>query len=254
MTDLGRSAVELIERARKADLAPGAEVDARVLRGIRDALEGGVAGEDRGLDRLDVPQPGVGYGAWVAKIMGLGLLGGIVGLAIGLSRPDPPATPTPIARAVALTPEPPRAPEPKPRVRAQPSTVPPPQVEDVRPETKPAPRPPPRAKPIVAAPAKTLAKKPKPDLAAEARLLARASRALAAGDHGRVLAIARQHARLFPGGQMIDERQALRILAHCGAGRVGDARAVARDFYRRFTSSPHVARVRNSCARKPNPK
>ena len=77
----------------------------------------------------------------------------------------------------------------------------------------------------------------------EAKLLKSAWSALASGDPARTLELAREAEHLYPGGVLVEERDALRILALAKLGLVADARAAARAFLVQFPRSVHRARV-----------
>ncbi len=85
------------------------------------------------------------------------------------------------------------------------------------------------------------------DLAAEVALLRRARAALDDGDPDAALRILGEHAREFPGGQMQEDRQRLRVEALCALGRGEQARAEADAFLQQYPGSTHGARVRNLC-------
>lgn len=85
-------------------------------------------------------------------------------------------------------------------------------------------------------------------LAAEMQLLRRARVALREGDPSRALAELKAHARRFASGQMVEDREALRVQALCDAGRGSEARVAASAFMRAHPGSPHAARVEKICA------
>jgi hypothetical protein len=84
-------------------------------------------------------------------------------------------------------------------------------------------------------------------LAAENRLLAQARTALLDGQPEQALLRLGEHARRFPDGVLSEERQALRAVALCEAGRDTEGDAAARAF---LLEHPHAAlaqRVRSAC-------
>lgn len=84
-------------------------------------------------------------------------------------------------------------------------------------------------------------------LAAENRLLAQARTALIDGQPEQALLRLGEHARRFPDGVLSEERQALRAVALCEAGRDAEGGAAARAF---LLEHPHAAlaqRVRSAC-------
>ncbi|MGE0791478.1 MAG: hypothetical protein AB7S26_37735 [Sandaracinaceae bacterium] len=76
----------------------------------------------------------------------------------------------------------------------------------------------------------------------EATLLLRARRSLATAP-GDALALCETHAREFPRGQLVDERDVLRIDALRALGRDDEARARATRFLAAHPSSPHRAHL-----------
>lgn len=85
----------------------------------------------------------------------------------------------------------------------------------------------------------------------EVALLARAQRALREGQSAEALALAQQHARAFPDGELHQERDGVAALARCmldlSEPERARARAQARVFLERAPSSPLAARVRKLC-------
>jgi hypothetical protein len=75
------------------------------------------------------------------------------------------------------------------------------------------------------------------DLAAERALLDRAQRALRAGDRRQARRALDAHARRFPTGDLVEERQALSIMLLVAAGRTADAQKKAARFRARFPDS-----------------
>jgi outer membrane protein assembly factor BamD (BamD/ComL family) len=74
--------------------------------------------------------------------------------------------------------------------------------------------------------------------ASELELLKRARAALEAHP-ARALRLARQHARRFPEGDLVQERQVVVVEALVRLGRVEEARARARRFRQRYPDSIH---------------
>jgi hypothetical protein len=81
----------------------------------------------------------------------------------------------------------------------------------------------------------------------EARLLARAQRALKAGAARRALGLIDPCERRFPGGQLAEECSALRVFALCALGRSSDAQREQQRFVERWPGSPLRARVASAC-------
>jgi outer membrane protein assembly factor BamD (BamD/ComL family) len=55
------------------------------------------------------------------------------------------------------------------------------------------------------------------------------------------------HARRFPAGSLIEEREATRVLALCRVGRVSEAKDAASRFLREHPRSPQASRVEHAC-------
>lgn len=84
-------------------------------------------------------------------------------------------------------------------------------------------------------------------LAEENRLLARARAALIDAKPEQALARLDEHARRFPDGVLSEERQALRAVALCEAGRDTDGDAAANAFLRDHPHAALAQRVRSAC-------
>jgi hypothetical protein len=86
-------------------------------------------------------------------------------------------------------------------------------------------------------------------LLAEMALLERARSRLADGRPREALALVEEHARTFPGGALVEERDALRVIASCGLADRGESVLAARlAFARDYPRSTYAARVRRACA------
>ena len=68
-----------------------------------------------------------------------------------------------------------------------------------------------------------------------------------AGDNDAALELLAEHQGTFADGAMVEEREAARVLAFCGAGRLEEGRAAALAFASRFPRSPHKGRVLTAC-------
>jgi len=86
-----------------------------------------------------------------------------------------------------------------------------------------------------------------PSIGAETALLLAAQSALHAGDSTKALSLLDEHAKRFPSGALVEERQASRVQALCMAGRTAEARDVARAFLASHPGSPAAIQVRASC-------
>jgi hypothetical protein len=85
-------------------------------------------------------------------------------------------------------------------------------------------------------------------LAQEISLLRAARTALEGGDPEGALALLVRHARLWPNGVLAEERLATRVLALCALKRFSEARTTAHQLESMAPHSPHLTRVRASCA------
>lgn len=81
-------------------------------------------------------------------------------------------------------------------------------------------------------------------VAGETALLQGARAALTHRDYDRALGILQDHATRYPGGLLVEEREALRAMARCERGDAGNH---AQGFTRRFPRSPLRERVAKSC-------
>jgi hypothetical protein len=93
-----------------------------------------------------------------------------------------------------------------------------------------------------------LARQPRPatlaeSYAAELELLQRAHAAFKIPDYGTTLRLLMDHARRFPNGRLAEEREALRVRALSGSGRVESARVAASAFALRFPRSVFLTRL-----------
>lgn len=149
-------------------------------------------------------------------------------LALALSRRPAPA-PTPVTAAPAVV---------VPAAAPPPAPIPPPTPAAVEPSPAavvPAPTP---RRPAASA---------EDPMLAELRAVQTAQRALSRHDGPAALRTLAALDRTHPRGNLREERDALRVLAMCAAGRVDDARAAAAVFLSRHPGSPQAARVQGAC-------
>jgi len=92
----------------------------------------------------------------------------------------------------------------------------------------------------------TVPKRPlqRADLESERRILSQARTALRAGDSAAALALIGEHRASHPSGALIEEREALRILALVARGDHDAATKAAQRFYARFKKSLHDGAIR----------
>jgi hypothetical protein len=213
---------------------------------------------------VDVPPPVVETLAAAKTGAGLGLVGkvlataAIVGAsttAVIVARPDHEPAPTleravheerPVAEAprpVASTTPPAATPQPV-VVESEPPLGDPRSLLSgsvPRPSSTSAKRNPPKTSPAPAPPSDETR------LEKERELVAASQRALADGRPTRALDVLDVHARTFPHGTMAEDRDALRVVALCAAGRTADAARERTKFFRRWPKSLHASRVRAAC-------
>lgn len=79
--------------------------------------------------------------------------------------------------------------------------------------------------------------------ALELEMLQRARRALSNAEFSTALAEAAEHQRRFPAGRLREEREALRVKALLGLGRIGEARAAAERFRKQYPRSVLAPRI-----------
>lgn len=85
-------------------------------------------------------------------------------------------------------------------------------------------------------------------LADERALLEKARTALAAGDADGALAAVSRHARLYPSGQLAEERDSLRVRAAASRGDDADVQTLGAEFTRRYPQSLFLPSVREAIA------
>jgi len=84
-------------------------------------------------------------------------------------------------------------------------------------------------------------------LAAELAVLKGAERALDENEPKKALALLNRHEVTYGGGQLREERLALRIRALCALGKIAQGRGETTLFEREFPTSTHLKKVRNAC-------
>jgi hypothetical protein len=111
---------------------------------------------------------------------------------------------------------------------------------------KPAPEPEPNAEPEPKPARVRAAAKPRASLQDELALIRRTQSAVRSGAHQRALTLARQHAKTYPDGAFVEDREALRALALCESGH-STASTAASKFHARWPSSMHRNRIEAAC-------
>jgi hypothetical protein len=77
----------------------------------------------------------------------------------------------------------------------------------------------------------------------ELQVLRPAQQAAWRGDFASTLAAVAEHQRRFPSGRLAEEREALRVKALLGLGRIGEAQSAGAAFRRRFPQSALLERI-----------
>lgn len=164
--------------------------------------------------------------AWLplsAAVVGLGLLGGGLYLAlkpVPLPQKSAPAAPVPAAAS-------------------DPAPVAPPVSEPAKEEAV--------IESKAVAPRAAVAVSRPDHLAEEVAILSRAGADLHAGRAAAALKALDEHQRKFPGGALTQERSAARVQALCALGRMKEAEAELRRLAKVSPRSPHEARARKAC-------
>jgi hypothetical protein len=234
---------QVLERARRA-LSPGDGVSERVREAVRRSLA--VSGTLDATERSEsgaprtsaAPDAGASLGAWtgpakfalVAALAGATGVGGYV-LGFDAGRAAEKASHTPAVSS---------APAPIPSALPVPVDTPPvapakPAIRSVRAES---------AGPSPSSPSPSL---PAP-IETETRELARIERALRDGNSRLALGLLAELDRTVPKGQLTEERQAARVVAHCTEGN-DSAPKLARTFAARYPGSAYLARISQACER-----
>jgi len=185
------------------------------------------------------PNAGHSLARWVrvAATLALAASTGAAGYALGVNagraHTAPRTTPT------AAAPPPPAAPEAvEPSAPVHPVPEPPARSTHARTSKVEAPRA--SAVPSAAPPAG------ESSLELETRLLARVERSLRDDNPRLALGLLGELEREVPGGQLEEERQAARVIAHCKLGSES-APKLAADFAARYASSAYRDRIRAAC-------
>lgn len=86
-----------------------------------------------------------------------------------------------------------------------------------------------------------------PDPAEEITLVRAMQQALRSGNASQALALAGEHARRFPKGALIEEREGARAVARCQLAQPEARTAILEGFSKSFGASPYAARVKAAC-------
>jgi hypothetical protein len=182
--------------------------------------------------------PAAMFGITVAKVGAAIVVAGGLATAGYVALRPPPAKPVPAMIAPARE---------VPGPRALPSVV-----NEVESSVVEAPAPMPakaaRTRPIPASNDRA-ARVPRvtPDLEGEARMLEQADADLRRGDANAALARLAEHAAKYPAGALREEREGVRVVALCRAGREAEGKTAAERFLARSPHSALATRIRAAC-------
>lgn len=194
----------------------------------------------------------LGWSGWVGKTIVGGTVATVVAAGVLASRPDDARRTTTAATVVATAPATDDVDAGTP-IAEPPPAIPEPAVLPIAPQVEPAVEPP---TPRSATPARrdrsgatrgSTPSAPAATLDDEAALLRSANRALAADDTALALARLSEHASRFEHGALAQDRDALRVIVLCRAGRRDDAANARERFFDRWPASVHASRVRAAC-------
>jgi hypothetical protein len=231
MIDVEHHEQELLRRARRV-LAPSSadaeRVRGRVAAHLALAPLPHVSGKNAGT----ASTAGARLLPVVAVAVGLAAAGGVgyrLGFEAGRARSEPSATPASIGVSPRVEPAP-------VAVTREPPVV-----------TTPAPAQAPSKGVAAAATPAASHSRADSSLSDEARVLARVERALRDENPRFALGLLGELERTTPGGQLVEERQAARVLAQCQL-RTENASQRAREFLARYPASAYRSRVRQLCS------
>lgn len=249
MSELGPEELAVLARARRG-LTPSARDAARVRAAVDATV---MAGGATSVTREPVRGPSVPpaamagaakLGAIVALAAATGLGGYVLGFRAGVAQREQSRAALAAVPSVVVPPAPVvRAPlADGPTLRHEPSPLPagpPPLAKTERSGSVPAPS----AAPSAVAPAPG---SPETSLELETRLLARVERSLRDDNPRLALGLLGELDRTVPGGQLTEERQAARAMAHCELGSQ-TAPKLALAFLETHPTSAYAPRVREAC-------
>jgi hypothetical protein len=239
MNELSSEARALLRASRSFD-EPSAGDVARVRASVltKVGLAVGVgAGMTAAASSL-AASPAAVLGATVMKVGAAFVVAGGLATAgyVGLRTTSPKPAPAVVTTARAPAPIETRPIEAAPRVTGE---VEPRAVEAPAPSPVKAPRSRPATAPRTARAA--------PDIEGEARLLEQADADLRRGDAGAALSRLAEHAAKYPDGALREEREGVRVVALCRAGREAEGKAAAQRFLSRAPRSALATRIRAAC-------
>lgn len=237
MTELDREARRLLELTREAR-TPSAEDKLRVEQLLSQSLRVALLSGAAGAGTAAVARPGLA--ALAAKWTVIVAVPALIVAGASTLQHREPAAPPPEPPAKSVAPAVPQAAEP-PVEQTRELTGPAEAKQEPEP-VKPAARS--RSTRERVAPAQ-----PSDSLNEELDLLHEAQAAWRRGDAGQALSVLSQHRKRYPRSVLGPEREALRVLSLCAAGRTAEAKEVARRSFPKGQRSPLRASVEQSCVK-----
>lgn len=222
---------ELLQLAKRG-LSPSSADAERVRTAVQRAIVGGI--ELR--EASSATKPALTTAAKLGALLVLAAASGSAGYWLGYDAGS-------AAHSRQAASAPPRRQTPAPPVVASEETIPAPTPPAAPPLANVAPRAV-RAAPSASSPAP--AASGESSLEVETRFVARVERALRSQNPRLALGLLGELDRTVPGGQLVEERQLGRVVAHCQLGSES-ASTLAREFAQRFPTSPSAARVKQAC-------
>lgn len=247
MKQLSPKARAMLDALQTVD-SPAAEIESRAWSAVVARTAAGDLGPTIPADPPAVVPAAAGVGKTVVLVVGAVAVAAAI--AVGLATAGDDDEVAPVERLLGHAAPTMPAPAIAPMAEPEPAIVPEPEPE-IAPAIVPAPTKAPRVR------AKTESSKPAPvddgpdALEREMRLMSDARAALGAGDAARAIGLLKDHAKQFPRGAFVLEREVSWITALCALGKTDAARTRSDAFLRKHGSHPLAAKVRASCGGTP---
>jgi hypothetical protein len=245
LDDLSGEARDLLRTARSFDEPSAADanrVHAAVLAKVGIAVGAGAA--VTAATHSIAASPAAMLGATVAKLGAAIVVAGGLATAGYVALRSPSPTSVPAVMEV-------RVPAPQAPPKEMPNSVAPSNVNEPEPRAAEVPAPThakaARARPTPSTDRASRVPRVAPDLEGEARLLEQADADLRRGDANAALARLAEHASRYPAGALREEREGVRVVALCRAGRESEGKLAAERFLARSPRSALATRIRAAC-------
>ena len=245
MKQLSPKARAMLDALQTVD-SPAADIETRAWSAVVARTAAGDLGPQIPVDASATATASAAGG--LAKTLVIVGIAAAIATAIGIGVATTHDDPTPVqrlvgSRVILASPAPAATPEPEPEPELVERQLP--VASSVAPEPAPTKAIRPRAKSERAFEAPT---SDGPDaLEREMRLMSEARAALGAGDAARAIGLLKDHAKQFPKGAFVLEREVSWITALCALGKTDAARTRADGFLRTHGKHPLAAKVRASC-------